>query len=411
MHKKQIKKIALFTADPWESAMPVIRVRAPARFAGVEVLQGNRSNSIDHSVLKQSDAIVIQRDFPRFPGCEALLLEARGKKIPVIYECDDMILETPRGHISHPVFIDHLYKIIRAITLSDRVIVSTKPLSDYFKVIHPDTLVFPNYLDDGSWRLGELMTDKAGDQPITIGYMGGASHVSDLEMITPVFLELAREYGQRIAFSFWGVEPPVELKRLPQTRWQAMDVSVYREFASRFGDCQADIWVAPLQDIPFNEYKSAIKFMEYAAVGGAAVFSRVRPYVDVIKDGRNGLLASGQEEWRKALARLIDDREFRMKLAAAARNSLQNSWLLSGHFGEWLDAGSIGLDEIRRQPELKTPAALKMVLRISEQVEEHMEELTAENQHLKALTAKYSRVANSRTWQLVERLRNRIHRG
>jgi processive 1,2-diacylglycerol beta-glucosyltransferase len=411
MKGKDLKTLALFTADPWESAMPVIRVRAPARFAGVEILQGNHSNAIDPTVLERSDGIVIQRDFPRFPGCEHLLKQAQAKKIPVIYECDDMILETPRDHISHPVFIDVLYKILRTMIQADLVVASTRALADYFSIINPNTLVFPNYLDDSIWKIPKDLTPSEENTPITIGYMGGASHMADLEYVAPALLALAEKYGSRISYSFWGAEPPQVLKKLGNSTWHAMDLLDYREFASQFGGKRADTWIAPLRDIPFNQYKSAIKFLEYAAVGGAAIFSRIRPYTEVIQNGRNGLLAGNQADWQAELERLIENPGLRTKLATGARKSLVGSWLLSDHYTNWLDTYSRGLSETRKRSGRSDKQSLETVLRISEQVEARVETLESEKVHLQAQADKFRRISNSRIWQIVELIRLKLHRG
>jgi glycosyltransferase involved in cell wall biosynthesis len=411
MKGKNFKTLALFTADPWESAMPVIRVRAPARFAGVEILQGNHSNDIDPTVLERSDGIIIQRDFPRFPGCEALIQQAKEKKIPVIYECDDMILETPEDHISHPVFIDVLYKILRTMVRADLVVASTRALADYFTIINPNTLVFPNYLDDSIWNIPKDLTPPEKNKPITIGYMGGASHLPDLDLVALALISLAEKYGSRIAFSFWGAEPPETIKKLSNTTWHGMDLLDYREFAARFGECHADIWIAPLQDIPFNQYKSAIKFMEYASVGGAAIFSRVRPYTDVIQNGRNGLLAGNKAEWLAELERLIEDPGLRTKLATGARKSLVGSWLLSDHYTNWLDTYSRGLSETRKSGGRSDKLMLETFLRISEQVEARVETLESEKVHLQTQLGKFWRISNSRIWHLIELMRQKLHRG
>jgi glycosyltransferase involved in cell wall biosynthesis len=411
MKGKSLKTLALFTADPWESAMPVIRVRAPARYAGVEILQGNHSDAIDQTVLGRCDGIIIQRDFPRFPGCEDLIKQAQAKKIPVIYECDDMILETPKDHVSHPVFIDVLYKILRTMIQADLVVASTQALADYFRVINPNTRVFPNYLDDNIWILQKELTRPENEKPITIGYMGGASHLPDLELVAPALLSLAEKYGSRIAYSFWGAEPPQALKKLGNSMWHAMDLLDYREFASQFGDNRADIWIAPLQDIPFNQYKSAIKFMEYAAVGGAAVFSHVRPYTEVIQNGRNGLLVASQTDWQAELGRLIEDPGLRTKLARGARQSLVNSWLLSDHYKNWLDTYTRGLGNTRKRSSHSDKLILETFFRISEQVEARVETLESEKVHLKAQVDGFARISNSRIWHLIELIRQKLHRG
>ena len=73
MTKHKLETIALFTADPWDSAMPVVRVRSPANLAGIDVLPGNHSNQIHFEVLEKCDALVIQRDFPRFDDYPELI--------------------------------------------------------------------------------------------------------------------------------------------------------------------------------------------------------------------------------------------------------------------------------------------------------------------------------------------------
>ncbi len=411
MKSMNIKTLALFTADPWESAMPVIRVRAPARFAGVRVLQGNHSDAINTSVLGQCDGIVIQRDFPRFPGCEELIRQARAKKIPVIYECDDMILETPKDHISHTVFIDVLYKILRVMLQADLVVTSTQALADYFKDINPNTHVFPNYLDDSIWTIREKPMQIEKDGPIVIGYMGGASHLPDLELVAPVLLSLDEKYGSRIVYSFWGAPPPEKIKNLGNATWHEMNLQDYGEFARHFGECHADIWIAPLQDIPFNQYKSAIKFMEYTAVGGPTIFSRTRPYTEVIRDGRTGLLASTPADWENGLLRLIEDPELRKKLAVGARRSLVDTWLLSDHYNNWVDTYASGLSDAKARDDHSTRRALVTFLRISEQVENRVASLESEIADLRAQLGKYTHISNSRIWHIVQFMRRMIHRG
>ena len=59
-----LQSLILFTSDPWESAMPVIRVTAPASAVHVTVLQGNDGGQVFLERIPQADLVVIQRDFP-----------------------------------------------------------------------------------------------------------------------------------------------------------------------------------------------------------------------------------------------------------------------------------------------------------------------------------------------------------
>ncbi len=81
-----------------------------------------------------------------------------------------------------------------------------------------------------------------------------------------------------------------------------------------------DVNVVPLV-LPsaFNEAKSAVKWLEAAAVGVPTVASASRPFVDVIDDGRTGLLVITPEDWVAALDRLVSDDVGRARIGAAAR--------------------------------------------------------------------------------------------
>ena len=393
--------------------MPVIRVRAPARHAGIEVLQGNKADEIDFTVLERCDAITIQRDFPRFPGYDDLIRLARDKRIPVIYECDDMILEVPRRHISRSSYIDVLFRILKAASDADVVTVSTPQLFDYFKPFNNNVKLFPNYLDDMTWNLNRPQKLITSGQAIRIGYMGGASHAPDLESVAPVLLKLISKYKRRIRFNFWGVRPAKVMMDLDTTSWKPMNILDYQKFVTKFSDCESDIWIAPLQHTDFNQYKSAIKYLEYTAVGGAGVYSREKPYTDIVVHEHNGLLASSENEWFDMLSRLIEDPEYRLKVSTGAQRTLSRDWLLSSNYHKWADIVQ-KLDETEKVSQ-KSPS-LETVFRIASQVEEYQSEQAALisklkiDNYKKMSVLKHQDLVINDQKRLINRLNRQIHK-
>ena len=175
--------IVLYTSDPWMSAMPVLRIHSPARLAGVTVLQGNHSDQIISELVSEADVVVIQRDFPRFPDYATVIARARGENKLVIYEVDDLIMEVPQDHISRTAFEPVLVQILRGIVDADAVITSTPALKEYLANFNPNIWLVSNLIDDSIWKLRSPSPVGVLEKPVVIGYMGGGSHLPDLEMV------------------------------------------------------------------------------------------------------------------------------------------------------------------------------------------------------------------------------------
>ena len=75
----------------------------------------------------------------------------------------------------------------------------------------------------------------------------------------------------------------------------------------------------------------ARKYLEYAALGAPGVFSALDPYMDVVRNGENGLLAADLNAWDNQLSRLIEDTELRTQIALQAQADVRRNWLLSQH--------------------------------------------------------------------------------
>lgn len=80
-----------------------------------------------------------------------------------------------------------------------------------------------------------------------------------------------------------------------------------------------DVSLAPLlAERPFAAAKGEIKYLEAAAAGVPVVATATAAYRHAIHDGENGLLATTQDEWRRALGALLADAALRERLGAAA---------------------------------------------------------------------------------------------
>jgi len=148
------------------------------------------------------------------------------------------------------------------------------------------------------------------EETVTIGWTGTFSSSVYLDLLRPVFQQLAkrRTFRLRVIGNFDYALDGVDLEVV---RWTAE-----REVE----DLQAiDIGVYPL---PLEEWvtgKSGLKAIQYMAFGIPCVATNVGTTPMLIRDGENGLLVRTQEEWVSALERLLDDPHLRRRLGQQAR--------------------------------------------------------------------------------------------
>lgn len=328
-----LKRVIAYTPFPWEHALTTLRISGPLEQAGLEVIQGEK----DPSRVSAADAVLIQRDFPRFADTyDKIRSLARQGGKPIIYEIDDLLFELPEEHPYRlaEYFAPALLPMLCALMDADLVTTTTPLLQEYLQTFNPRTHVLPNYLHDQIWQECGLHS-KNTKSPVVIGYMGSDSHLPDLEQLVPVFKRLLNRYGKEIQLRFWGTSPPPALRDFPHIEWTPLSITAYAEFAQYFCAQQCDIFVAPLADNEFNRCKSSIKFLEYSWLGVPGVYSSVAPYKGIVTHEQNGFLASTKEEWETCLAELIENVSLRQRMGQLARESAKGKFLLSHHAHKW----------------------------------------------------------------------------
>jgi glycosyltransferase involved in cell wall biosynthesis len=98
-----------------------------------------------------------------------------------------------------------------------------------------------------------------------------------------------------------------------------------------------DIGIAPLIPSRFNRSKSAIKALEYAALGIPVIASDEAPYQGFVVDGVTGFLGSRDHEWEARLRDLVNDEDMRLEMGRAAKERARK-WAISEGWKLWADA-------------------------------------------------------------------------
>lgn len=360
----------------------MLRYRGPAQLAGIQIIHGNEGLDVFPERISSADLVILQRDFPRIDNAyDRVMAKAREEGKPVIYEIDDLLFELPDRHNVKAFHTDLLFSMMRALIEADAVTTSTAALVNYFRPFNPNTFLLNNYLNDKLWKPCAPQAPTVDQRPIVLGYMGSNNHLLDLEFVAPVLSSLLDRYGERLVLKFWGGEPPKTLTAKPNVEWLDFDMTNYAEFATFFQQQRSDVFLAPLSDSLFNRHKSAIKFMEYSAIGVAGVYSRLPPYQGVVEHGKNGFLAYTLDEWEQYLMELIDSPSLRHEMSVAAQQTVHQNWLLSNHAHEWGETYDKILSSHREvSPTLRQET--EVVLRMAQQVRQRHTELEQRIQSL-----------------------------
>ena len=157
-------------------------------------------------------------------------------------------------------------------------------------------------------------------------------------LLLPALTDIHRQFGDQIQFDLIGfvagLEVPPWIRRLAPTPHAGRSYAGFVHWLQSAGTW--DIGLAPLADTPFNACKSAIKVLDYAALGLASLASDVPAYQGSLADGPGGMLVpNSTAAWHDALSRLIRDAPWRRRLAAGGMAQLLASGTLEHQAGAW----------------------------------------------------------------------------
>lgn len=229
-----------------------------------------------------------------------------------VYEIDDNLFAVPEHSLAYDWYSQESVQrnIAACAEISDVVCVSTEPLADVMRKCNPNVTVIPNYVDDSVLDIPR----PSPRDTVIVGWAGSATHDADFIPIKPQLFNMLFSHPA-VKFMTIGADyssdyPEDRRIRLP---WVRSPKKMYKHIA-RF-----DIGIAPLVDDEFNESKSHIKVLEYAALGIPSIASRVPAYEDFIIDGVTGLLAETPTDWADCLEMLIMDSGLRRRMGEKAR--------------------------------------------------------------------------------------------
>ena len=255
----------------------------------------------------------------------------KDRNVLSVYEVDDDLFNVDPSNPAYGFFSDPAVQqnMKMCMQASDLVTVSTEPLREQMLKYNANVKVVPNFIDIDVLKIPRKQSDP---DKVVIGWFGSPTHEMD-------FAPMAEELG-----IFMGMNPHTRfmtiggnfthglpIDRVRAIGWISTTRKVYKQVA------KFDIGIAPLAPHIFNESKSYIKALEYAALGIPCVASKVGPYVDFIEHGVTGFLVEKPGDWKKYVGELVNDEELRARMGQAARKKADD-YTIQGNAWRWANA-------------------------------------------------------------------------
>jgi glycosyltransferase involved in cell wall biosynthesis len=177
----------------------------------------------------------------------------------------------------------------------------------------------------------------------TIGWAGALfSHPDDPQVTGVSMCKLQREgYTFKIVGAPKGTREAFKLDRDPVTTGP-VPVDQWPTEVNRLG-----VGIAPLNDTRFNEAKSWLKMLEYAALGVPCIGSPRAEYRRIYARGV-GLLAQSPKDWYRLAQELLRNASLRNELSESGRDAAR-SLVIEKQAWRWWEAWSVAL-QLERGP-------------------------------------------------------------
>lgn len=296
------------------------------------------TNKLVEEILKLSKYDIVWTGyFPDAALFDAMLFTQEKFGTKFVLDCDDDFWNIPA---SNPIWKQdnmdrNIADIKYAITSSTYFTTSSPNLKKFYESLRPDlkTYLLENFIGDYKHK----PFDNGND--VVIAFFGGVSHVKDLKVtgFTEAVTQLMKKYPQ-VRLGSVGLEIKPITGTLKKRYTFRPGIPGEQYVTKLWPNINCDIAVAPLEQNVFNTRKTNIKWQETAMIPAAFVGSRIAPYLGTVTPEVDGVLVrDGVENWYFALEKLVLDKDYRQKLAANAKLSVEKNWSIENNWKKLKD--------------------------------------------------------------------------
>jgi glycosyltransferase involved in cell wall biosynthesis len=227
-------------------------------------------------------------------------------RIPWVADYDDAIFH--RYDLSSVKIVRQMLgqKIDRVMLHAGLVIAGNQYLAERAKKAGAQRVeVLPTVVDMKRYDRIPLNDNVDTERPVVIGWVGSPTTVPYLQSLSHVLGRLRRRYQIKVV-NVGGGDIKMSGLSLENQGWtEDSEVRKIQRF---------DIGIMPLPNSLWARGKCGYKLIQYMACAKPVVASAVGGNLDIVTDGKNGLLAETSEGFYAALEKLIKDPMLRYRL-------------------------------------------------------------------------------------------------
>lgn len=317
-----------------------VLLQAEAAFtANVQDLPGGGKHVHSLMTVPEADVVVLQR--PLGSDLVQCIPHLQAHGIAVVVEVDDDFQSVSQRNVAwsqvHPSRSPHRNwrHLARACAMADLVTVTTPALAKRYGG-HGRVAILPNYVPERYFSLTPVRPHPFGS---TVAWSGSLlTHPDDLQVTRgAVARALGKQSGVQWAFHCIGGSPEVAEKL--DIHPAAVSVSGWQDLASMDYPrhmAGVDVGIVPLELSAFNEAKSWLKGLEWAALGVPFVATPTHEYRALSELGA-GLLADSPRKWESCLTMLMTHEAARTELAEMGRETARGL-TIEKHAWRWAEA-------------------------------------------------------------------------
>lgn len=260
--------------------------------------------------IRKYDLIWLEKEiFPFFPaGFERLVSMLR---VPYVVDYDDALFHRYDQHRWWPVRVLLGRKIDTVMRHAAIVFAGNEYLAE--RAISADARqveIVPTVVDFDRYST----TRATRNNPPIVGWIGSPSTSHYLLDLKPVFESLKQQFDVRFV-AVGARQQDLGGELIEYWSWsEENEVQSIQSF---------DIGIMPLSNTPWEQGKCGYKLIQYMACGLPVVASPVGVNKDIIKQGESGFLAESQDEWKKALVKLLENHDLRMQMGQNGRHQIE----------------------------------------------------------------------------------------
>ena len=254
-------------------------------------------------------------------------LDIQGQRLFLILMMQFGILIFQR-EISVFLFLKNPSKTASIIRKSHMVFAGNEYLRNYALGFNNRVLIVPTTIDTVNYKCLDV---NKGNKPICIGWSGSLTTIVHFRFAISFLKKIQEIYNEKVCFKVIGyANYEVEGLNLESIGWskdsEVEDLSTI------------DIGIMPLPKDEWAKGKCGLKGLQYMALGIPTIMSPVGVNSTIIEHGKNGFLASSEEDWVSLLCLLIENVSIRRKLGQSARKTVEVKYSIEANENLYLSA-------------------------------------------------------------------------